>query len=711
MATRSAYDVEDPTGLGGAASGLKTLGSIIMPDASKFAEARYYGAKTRQSAAEVAKMSNDQYAQWRLQSGLPGTGVSAFSGQIVPQMLPGSPEGTPGFPTFQPTGGPISVAPPQFVSPASGPPPSLAATVAPGPTGGPGGPGLGMPNPQATADLATHPNSPMVTGGQPPPASSPVPGAPPAPNTTTTNGQVPNNEPAVPVHPGSITDANGGPKYAPPATANGSPAPIAINTAAIVALASQAGMSAEQIKLMGGGFIDDLVRSGRLDASSGAQADAAIGQGILYQQQEATRRTLADRALIEQGAMARQQAGIRTVMGPNGVPVDMPIRDIKPGQPAYDSTLATEKQREQAAADAATVAFNRGDVAVFDENTGPQIVRRDQVNGRREMTKDEYNQATAMVEVQRRDANGNPIPYQFDRVPNWKLVQQGSGAPQRRATVAEQQGDVTQGVISAPDDEAAAAIAERGRLGVGASGTSTNAPDAKAQIGLDLVAQQTVAAMFGPKSASAPGVLSGQPLAGQPLQAEARLDATGQRVLMQRVQQLLQRNPRLAQTPGVAVQQVLAEMERNGELDVPDRSRTRMEGTLQTDTRVQTLPDPFDKNKRPKEYFIIKYRDPTAASTVAGNVAAAAKRPPQQKVGPQSRQPPTPLTSSPDVDTRPTALMGMSRRKQRPNEPLPVPAEVARQPNGTTIRDKLTGTYYVIQNGFLEPVPMPGGGQ
>ena len=91
MATvRSAYDVEDPTGLGGWSTGIKSLGQLLMPDASKFAEARYYGAKTRQSAAETAASVNQQWMQQRLLGAQPGSGVPGFTGNIVPQSLPGA---------------------------------------------------------------------------------------------------------------------------------------------------------------------------------------------------------------------------------------------------------------------------------------------------------------------------------------------------------------------------------------------------------------------------------------------------------------------------------------------------------------------------------------------------------------------------------------------------------------------------------------------
>jgi len=360
MATvRSAYDVEDPTGLGGWSTGIKSLGQLLMPDASKFAEARYYGAKTRQSAAETAASVNQQWMQQRVLGAQPNSGVPGLTGQITSQPLPGAGPDM-NVPVFQPSGNaPIQVTSPQY-------PPPLSQVVAPG-SPGPAGPGPAMPppapaqggmslaslmtgpmaEPNAVADLVSNPNGPLSTGRQAPPVSSPSPGAPPAPNTTTSNGQVPANDGVL--HPGSVTEANGGQKQSGPAGPNGTPAPLSLNLGTMMAMAAQSGMDAAMVKQFMSGYVADLYNSGRIDRNMRNELDAQVAQGTIFTQEETTRRTLADRRLAEAGQTGRQNIitgenarqfnqGTQPTMAPDGRPVLTRQQDIQSGQTGvYDS--------------------------------------------------------------------------------------------------------------------------------------------------------------------------------------------------------------------------------------------------------------------------------------------------------------------------------------------------------------------------------------
>jgi len=177
---------------------LKTLSQSLFPDPSLAARGYYYGTEARKGQLESNKIIDQQ--NWRNRYGM---------------MTQGGPQ--PGPLTFQqpgnvPGAAPIA-APPANLPMAGAPAASLAAAVT-------------NMTPGQAADMVPAAVAPY-TQGTPPPASPPSAVSPPAPNTTTSNGQVPTNDPVSGVlNPGSTTDPNGGPKQAGPATSNGSVAPV-----------------------------------------------------------------------------------------------------------------------------------------------------------------------------------------------------------------------------------------------------------------------------------------------------------------------------------------------------------------------------------------------------------------------------------------------------------------------------------------------------
>ena len=108
-------ELEDPTGLGGFSSGLKTLGQILMPDPSKAAQAVYYGANTRKVSTEAAALANQEYMKMRLLAAQPGSGVAPFSGGYTSTTLPGAGPGA--FPIYAPNQSYTPASTPQYPPP------------------------------------------------------------------------------------------------------------------------------------------------------------------------------------------------------------------------------------------------------------------------------------------------------------------------------------------------------------------------------------------------------------------------------------------------------------------------------------------------------------------------------------------------------------------------------------------------------------------
>lgn len=349
---------------------LGTLAGGLFPNPSAGAQAYYYGSEARKAQIEGYKNIGEINA-----------GNRAFG------MLPGS--GVPQSPiTFQQppiTGmGPI-MAPAQNL-PIQGqtqqPPPNLSQTVAP--PGGQGGPPVSAPPPQGAipppvqvdtgklAQLVAPGSSPNEKGvgttGTPPPASPPsVSMAPPAPNTTTTNGQVPTNDQGSgPVHIGAVTDTDGGRKYAGPAQPNGAPAPPAFDLGTYAALQAAAGRNPEMAKVQILSYILDAEQRGNLPVGTakgiedaGDKLSAAFGSPVFGVKQETLRTQITDAGatkrtgMAEAGATQRVAMTPQTAVGPNG-PVFTTTGQINaaPGtipsyQPNYDVNLLERQKFEQ----------------------------------------------------------------------------------------------------------------------------------------------------------------------------------------------------------------------------------------------------------------------------------------------------------------------------------------------------------------------------
>jgi hypothetical protein len=332
----------------------------------------------------------------------------------------------------------------------------LGAIVAPG-DGASGGPMPAIMDPQKTADFVGNPWGPLSTGQQAPEQSPPAPGAPPAPNTTTSNGQVPANDGTL--HPGSVTEANGGQKQSGPAGPNGAPAPMALNLGTMMAMASQSGMDAAMVKQFMSGYVADLYNSGRIDRNMRNELDAQVAQGTIFTQEETTRRTLEDRRLQEAGSLQRQNIvtnegarqfnkGTQTTMGPDGRPVLTRQEDVQSGQTgAYDSPAAVEQQRTTAA----TAAKARELVYVEDtENGGYRQMPNAQAQAekRRIVGSELVNTMSTQVEVYR-TVDGKVT---VTKVPAWQVQREGleptpAGTEQLKALQARQaelQGNITQ---------------------------------------------------------------------------------------------------------------------------------------------------------------------------------------------------------------------------------------------------------------------------
>jgi hypothetical protein len=80
------------------------------------------------------------------------------------------------------------------------------------------------------------------------------------------------------IHPGSLTPPGGGTKYSPPAAADGSPAPAAINMGQLAALGVLKGMPADQIQVVGRQIVAGWIKNGQMDPTSANQVLKALGQ-------------------------------------------------------------------------------------------------------------------------------------------------------------------------------------------------------------------------------------------------------------------------------------------------------------------------------------------------------------------------------------------------------------------------------------------------
>lgn len=93
------------------------------------------------------------------------------------------------------------------------------------------------------------------------------------------------------LHPGSITDPNGGPKQAGPAQANGSPAPPAINLGTIMALSAAAGRDANVTRATGEAAIVSAYEHGILPWPQATRISSLVGNNAPYESDQATGRT------------------------------------------------------------------------------------------------------------------------------------------------------------------------------------------------------------------------------------------------------------------------------------------------------------------------------------------------------------------------------------------------------------------------------------
>jgi hypothetical protein len=309
--------------------GLSTLAQGLFPNPAGIAQGAYYGAEARRAGMQASEIQRKMQAQDALpgqlaqlfgQGGagsytpppavasaltpappppgatpMPTSGAVAFPNIPLPGMtapMPAGPGGLSNGPLASvaastPTNDTPPPVPPQPAGPlqsvgatTSGPPPQPDGTTAPAftPSGQPGGLSGGQINLSGLLSSYLSPGSPFM-GGATPTQSPPSSVSPPAPNTTGSDGSVPHPDPsAALMHPGTLQDPGGGVKYAPPASANGAPAPPLVNLGTLMALAARTGMDPSLVKSMVGTAVESMVRSGTLDKVSADRILTAGGE-------------------------------------------------------------------------------------------------------------------------------------------------------------------------------------------------------------------------------------------------------------------------------------------------------------------------------------------------------------------------------------------------------------------------------------------------
>jgi len=276
--------------------GFNSLSRGLFGDASAYGRGQAAGAIARENIIKGDTSISERNAaasQLLMALGLDRTGQ--------PQLPP--------TPTFHPSGVPGG-------APIMDPPAGMQMSAPPPVQPGPGG---------SLVDLlgrifgaGDNPNAKGYgTTGTPPPVSSPAPnaGAPPAPNTTTTNGQVPTNDQGSgPFNYNAINTTGGGRQYAPAAQSNGAPAPVPINLGSLMALGAYAGQDANVIKQGGQAYIASAFDHGVIPWNTATQLSGLTGNNAPYESDQATGRT----RISEAGATTREgmrQAGETTRTG------------------------------------------------------------------------------------------------------------------------------------------------------------------------------------------------------------------------------------------------------------------------------------------------------------------------------------------------------------------------------------------------------------
>lgn len=314
--------------------GLSSLGNALFPDPSKVAQGYYYGSEARKAQLEsnalIARQNAENQVLQMQDNRMPFPAAPSF---YQPNNVPGA-------------------------APILGPSPNLPMSAGPGQPAPLPPPTMSLP--QTTQFIAGR-LQPGMAGGTPPPFSSPAPNAgasPQTPTTTTTDGQTPSNDMASAViHPGSITPPVGGPKYAPPANADGSPARPSVNLGTLMAYGSAAGYDAAKLQTNGQAVITQAFKEGRIDATTMDRMLAGLGQPGPLQETMRGQTARDTTAMTVKGELARQQMvtgeqareftkAPMIVRGPDGQSYSQP-RDVvqtpQPGSPLgmplFDQTL------------------------------------------------------------------------------------------------------------------------------------------------------------------------------------------------------------------------------------------------------------------------------------------------------------------------------------------------------------------------------------
>jgi hypothetical protein len=514
-------------------------------------------------------------------------------------------------------------------------------------------------------------NAPFPKGafqvGTPPDQDSPAPGsgAPPAPNNTASNATVPaNNAGDGPLHPGSVTEPNGGQKQSGPAAANGSPPALAFNPNLLVVMLQRAGYDANSIREQLQAYAANAYRSGIIDKNTWTQMDAALGQGKMLAEQAATQRAqiaaaaeIAKQRMVteEQESQFTRTPQTQQGVGPGGEPVTMypPPRGQQPqaGQPVFNQEVYT-RGRELIP------------VIMPDGKTLTQVSRQE-YNSKPPGTYG-YISPSMMTEgdktinVFARNQDGSVDHTRVVPKTARQAIQDKDEIP--ASSVEDLKGRGGSGILAEPANKSL------GQAVAGAVSTTTTPTQ--------LTPNEDYQRHTSQLRTAVQNYYQGSP-AIKARNLPARLPGPMEAMLRDRADQIFRSTPGLQSTGNYtgAVDQALNSMQRDGYLPTTDQVT---EGRGYDITGTRNVIQETDEQNRPREYFRI---DPLKQPPLSGIVGGGS--PQQQQAQPQQAQP-----------------------QQGSLGPAPAGAT-----EGQTMRNKSTGQMAIVRNGQLYPVTDTPAGQ
>jgi hypothetical protein len=454
------------------------------------------------------------------------------------------------------------------------------------------------------------------------------------------------------LHPGSVTEPNGGQKQSGPAAANGSPPALAFNPNLLVVMLQRAGYDANSIREQLQAYAANAYRSGVIDKNTWTQMDAALGQGKMLAEQAATQRAqiAAAAEIAKQRMVTEEQESqfTRTPLtqqgvGPGGEPVT-----------AYPVPKGQQPQAGQGVFNQEVYARSRELIPVImpDGKTLTQVTRQE-YNSKPPgtygyLSPSMMTEGDKQIDVYARKPDGT---VDYTRVvPSTvrRAIANKDELPPK--SVEELKGRGGGGMLAQPQDTSL------GQAVTGAvSGTTTST-----QLSPNEDYQRHTSQL----RSAVQNYYQGSP-AIKARNLPGRLPGDMEAMLRDRADQIFQNTPSLKSTGNytAAVDQALNSMHRDGYLPTNDQV-TEARGYDITGTR--NVIQETDEQGRPREYFRI---DPLKRPTLGGIVGGGS--PQQQQAQPQQ------------------GSLG------------PAPAGAT---EGQTMRNKSTGQMAVVRNGQLYPV-------